>query len=62
VVSHKATLRLLVSALLGFDPRRYRDRLEQSLAALSIVEFRDAGHASLVLFNDTSHYEGAAAR
>ena len=61
VVSHKATLRLLVSALLGFDPRRYRDRLEQSLAALSIVEFRDAAHASLVLFNDTSHYEGAAA-
>ncbi len=25
VVSHKATIRLLLSSLLGFDPRRYRD-------------------------------------
>src|SRR5213076_888619 len=30
VVSHKATLRLLLSSLLGFDPRGYRDRLDQS--------------------------------
>ena len=28
VVSHKATIRLLLSLLLGFDPRRYRDNLE----------------------------------
>jgi probable phosphoglycerate mutase len=55
VVSHKATVRLLVAALLGFDPRRYRDRLDQSPAALNVLDFRDAAHARLTLFNDTSH-------
>lgn len=59
-VSHKATVRLLVSALLGLDSRRYRDRLEQNLAALTIVEFRDPAHARLLLYNDTSHYEELA--
>ena len=33
VVSHKATIRLLISSLLGFDPRSYRDRLDQSPAS-----------------------------
>jgi len=62
VVSHKATLRLLISTLLGFDPRSYRDRLDQSPAALNILDFRDPTRARLTLFNDTSHYsEGAAA-
>jgi broad specificity phosphatase PhoE len=56
VVSHKATIRLLLSSLLGFDPRRYRDNLDQSPAALNIVDFRDPAHARLMLFNDTSHY------
>src|SRR6185503_6037020 len=28
VVSHKATLRLVLSSLLAFDPRGYRDRLD----------------------------------
>jgi probable phosphoglycerate mutase len=56
VVSHKATIRLLLSSLLGFDPRRYRDNLDQSPAALNIVDFRDPGRARLTLFNDTSHY------
>ncbi|MGH8099839.1 MAG: histidine phosphatase family protein [Chthoniobacterales bacterium] len=56
VVSHKATIRLLLSSLLGFDPRRYRDNLDQKPAALNIVDFRDAGRARLTLFNDTSHY------
>lgn len=58
VVSHKATLRLMLSSLLGFDARGYRDRLEQSPACLNVVEFRDAVHARLMLFNDTSHYAG----
>jgi len=40
VVSHKATIRLLLSSLLGFDPRRYRDNLDQSPAALNIVDFK----------------------
>jgi broad specificity phosphatase PhoE len=55
VVSHKATIRLLLSSLLGFDPRRYRDSLDQDPAALNIVEFKDAARARLTLFNDTSH-------
>ena len=29
VVSHKATIRLLISSLLGVDARGYRDRLDQ---------------------------------
>ncbi len=57
VVSHKATIRLLLSSLLGFDPRRYRDNLDQKPAALNIVDFRDPVRARLMLFNDTSHYD-----
>ena len=56
VVSHKATLRLLLSSLLGFDPRGYRDRLDQSPACLNVIDFRDPVRARLMLFNDTSHY------
>jgi probable phosphoglycerate mutase len=56
VVSHKATLRLVLSSLLAFDPRGYRDRLDQSPACLNVVDFRDPVHARLMLFNDTSHY------
>lgn len=59
VVSHKATIRLLLSSLLGFDPRRYRDSLDQEPAALNIVDFKDPVHARLTLFNDTSHYAEA---
>ena len=59
VVSHKATIRLLMSSLLGFDPRRYRDSLDQKPAALNIVDFCDASRARLTLFNDTSHYSEA---
>jgi probable phosphoglycerate mutase len=57
VVSHKATIRLVISSLLGFDPRGYRDRLDQSPAALNILDFKDPVRARLTLFNDTSHYE-----
>jgi broad specificity phosphatase PhoE len=56
VVSHKATLRLVLSSLLGFDARGYRDRLDQSPACLNVVDFRDPVRARLMLFNDTSHY------
>ncbi len=62
VVSHKATIRLLLSSLLGFDPRRFRDNLDQSPCALNIVDFKDLTRARLTLFNDTSHYaEGGLA-
>jgi broad specificity phosphatase PhoE len=55
VVSHKATIRLLLSSLLGFDPRRYRDNLDQHPAALNIIDFKDPVRARLMLFNDTAH-------
>ena len=57
LVSHKATLRLILSSLLGFDPRGYRDRLDQSPACLNVVDFKDPVRARLMLFNDVSHYQ-----
>ena len=57
VVSHKATIRLLLSSLLGFDARRYRDNLDLKPASLSIVDFKEPSYARLTLFNDTSHYD-----
>jgi broad specificity phosphatase PhoE len=56
VVSHKATIRLLLSSLLGFDARGYRDRLDQAPACLNVLDFKDPVRARLMLFNDTSHY------
>ncbi len=56
IVSHKATLRLILSSLLGFDGRGYRDRLDQAPACLNIVDFMDPVRARLMLFNDISHY------
>jgi broad specificity phosphatase PhoE len=56
VLSHKATIRLLLSSLLAFDPRSYRDRLDQSPACLNVLDFKDPSRARLTLFNDTSHY------
>lgn len=56
VVSHKATIRLMISSLLGFDARGYRDRLDQSPACLNILDFKDPVRARLMLFNDVSHY------
>jgi len=57
VVSHKATLRLLLSSLLGFDARGYRDRLDQSPACLNVVDCKGPVQARLMLFNDVSHYQ-----
>jgi len=56
IASHKATIRLLVCSILGFDARTYRDRLDQSPASLNILDFKDLTRARLTLFNDTSHY------
>ncbi|MFT3893803.1 MAG: histidine phosphatase family protein [Anaerolineales bacterium] len=56
IVSHKATLRLIISSLLGFDVRGYRDRLDQAPACLNILDFKDTVRARLMLFNDISHY------
>jgi probable phosphoglycerate mutase len=56
VVSHKATIRLVLSSLLGFDARGYRDRLDQAPACLNVLDFKDTVRARLMLFNDISHY------
>ena len=56
IVSHKATLRLVISSLLGFDARGYRDRLDQSPACLNVLDFKDPIRSRLMLFNDVSHY------
>ncbi len=57
VVSHKATIRLLIGSFLGFDLRGYRDRLDQHPCCLNVLDFKDAARARLMLFNDISHYE-----
>jgi broad specificity phosphatase PhoE len=62
VVSHKATNRLLLASLLGFDARGYRDRLDQAPACLNVVEFKGPVRARLMLFNDVSHYANVPRR
>lgn len=62
VVSHKATIRLVISSLLGFDARGYRDRLDQAPACLNVLDFKDPVRARLMLFNDISHYADAPER
>lgn len=57
IVSHKATIRLLIGSFLGFDLRGYRDRLDQSPCCLNVLDFKDGARARLRLFNDVSHYE-----
>jgi broad specificity phosphatase PhoE len=56
IVSHKATIRLIIASLLGFDERGYRDRLDQSPACLNVLDFKTPVRARLMLFNDVSHY------
>src|SRR5690349_7475173 len=56
VVSHKATIRLLLCSWLGIDARGYRDRLDQSPACLNAVDFKNGENARLLVFNDVSHY------
>jgi probable phosphoglycerate mutase len=56
LISHKATIRLILCSLLGIDARGYRDRLDQSPACLNVLDLKDSVHARLMLFNDTSHY------
>jgi len=56
IVSHKATIRLLLCMVLGIDARGYRDRLDQSPACLNVVDFKDPVRARLMVYNDTSHY------
>src|SRR5216683_45191 len=62
VVSHKATIRLLICSLLGIDARGYRDRLDQQPASLNVLDFKDPVRARLMLFNDVSHYQNRPRR
>jgi probable phosphoglycerate mutase len=62
VVSHKATIRLIIASLLGFDARGYRDRLDQQPASLNVLDFTSPVRVRLVLFNDVSHYASAPPR
>ncbi len=55
VVSHKATLRILVCALLGMDVRLFRERIAQPVCALSRFEVKPAGTAMLTMLGDVSH-------
>lgn len=39
VVSHKATIRIMLCSLLGIDLGRYRDRIEMPVASVTVVKF-----------------------
>jgi broad specificity phosphatase PhoE len=60
VVSHKATNRVVICALLGMDMNSYRDRLGQDLCCLNVMEFKQPAEGQLVVLNDTSHYSNGA--
>jgi probable phosphoglycerate mutase len=54
VVSHKATIRIMLCALLGIDLGRYRDRINILAASVSIIKFGEHGPLLEVL-NDRSY-------
>lgn len=54
VVSHKATIRIMLCSLLGIDVGRFRDRIGLPVASISIVEM--AAHGPLLhLMGDRSY-------
>jgi probable phosphoglycerate mutase len=54
VVSHKATIRVLICALLGIDVDLFRARIAQRVGAVSVVTFKPAGPL-LERLGDVSH-------
>ena len=54
VVSHKATIRILLCILMGIDVGRYRDRVGVSVSSISVVEFHAHGPL-LTRLGDRSH-------
>lgn len=54
VVSHKATIRIILCTLLGIDLGRYRDRINMPVAALSLVTF-DVHGPMLTKLGDRNH-------
>ena len=54
VVSHKATIRIMLCSLMGIDVGRFRDRIDIPVASVSIVEM--AVHGPMVrVLGDRSH-------
>jgi broad specificity phosphatase PhoE len=54
IVSHKATIRIMLCYLLGIDVGRFRDRIAMPVASLSVVEL--SAHGPLVhVMGDRSH-------
>ena len=53
VVSHKATIRILLCGLLGIDVGRFRYRLSCPVGSVSIVEFGESGPLLKVLADRT---------
>ncbi|MEB3310975.1 MAG: histidine phosphatase family protein [Snowella sp.] len=56
VVSHKATIRIILSSLLGIDIGRYRDRIGMPVASVSIVEMAENGPL-IHTMGDRSHLD-----
>ncbi len=54
VVSHKATIRIMLCSLLGIDVGRFRDRIGMPVASVSIIEMADRGPLVHVM-GDRSH-------
>jgi broad specificity phosphatase PhoE len=54
IVSHKATIRIMLCYLLGIDVGRYRDRFRLRPVALSVVEITKQGPL-LIMLGDRSH-------
>ncbi|MEM8780839.1 MAG: histidine phosphatase family protein [Cyanobacteria bacterium P01_G01_bin.49] len=54
IVSHKATIRIILCSLLGIDIGRFRDRIGMPVAAVSIVEMSESGPLIEVM-GDRSH-------
>jgi probable phosphoglycerate mutase len=49
IVSHKATIRIMLCGLLGIDVGRFRDRIAAPVASVSIVEYTARGPLLLAL-------------
>lgn len=54
VVSHKATIRIMLCSLLGIDLGRYRDRINILTTSISIVKFNEQG-PMLEVLGDRNH-------
>ncbi len=54
IVSHKATIRIILCSLLGIDLGRYRDRINALAASVSVVKFGEHGPLLEVL-GDRAH-------